>query len=561
MKLKAKTVVLLACALTLLLLGGGYLGYRGYKTARQHRLIAQARTFIAKGDQRKALLSLQRALGYNSKDVEACRMMAELAEANRSPGALIWRTKVVDLKPHSLDDRLALVQSALLIRDYTSATNALEGVDAAGRKTAAYHNVAGTVASTINNLSEAETHFLEASRLEPKNPVPQLNLAVVRLHTTNSTALAEARTVLKRLSTEATNSTLRCQAIRELAVDAVRFKQTNSALALSKELVQQTNSVFRDRLFRLDVLRETKQPEFNQELLAFQQEATNSPAKIYEMALWEMGKLGPVPAVSWLETLPKQVQTNQPVTLLIAECHTLVRDWRALHDWLKDQNWADLEFTRHAFETRALRGQDLSGAAKAEWEQALKAANGQKGSMVMLLRLAAQWNWMTEAEEILWSIVNRYPDEKWAFQALSQVLFTNGRTRPLMTLYSQQVKRSPSDLLSKNNLAMTALLLDAQELKPHQIARELYEKFPTNSTYASTYAFSLHIQEKQSEALKVIEQLKQEDLENPSIAGYYGMILQATGNREKARKYLELSSKAKLLPEEKRLIDQAKAKA
>jgi tetratricopeptide (TPR) repeat protein len=562
MKIKSmKTILVIVSILGLLLLGGGYTGYRGYVSVRQHRLIKQSRTFLAKGNQRKALLSLQRALRYKPKDVEACRLMAELTETSRSPSALLWRSRVVELKPHSLDDRLALAQTALMLRDYASATNALEGVDASGKKTASYHNVAGTVASTVNQLADAESHFLEATRLEPENPVPQLNLAVVRLHGTNDPVLAGARTTLKNLCANSTNATLRCQAVRELVVDAMRHKQADAALALSKELVEQTNSVFRDRLLRLDVLRATTNAEFEPALVAFQREATNSSGKIYEMAMWQMAKTSPAETLTWLRTLPMNTQTNQPVALLMTECYTMLKDWRGLQASLDQQNWGELEFIRHAFQTRALRGQELGGAAKAEWEQALKAANGQKGSLVMLLRLAAQWNWLSEAEEILWTVVNRYPDEKWAFQALSQALFAGGRTRPLMMLYGQQVKRSPSDLGAKNNLAMTALLLDAQELKPHQLAREVYEKAPTNSSYASTYAFSLHVQEKNAEALKVIEQLKPQDLEIPSISGYYGMILQATGHREKARKYLDLSSKARLLPEEQKLLDRAKTGA
>jgi len=128
-----------------------------------------------------------------------------------------------------------------------------------------------------------------------------------------------------------------------------------------------------------------------------------------------------------------------------------------------------------------------------------------------------------------------------------------------MMLYSQELKRSPSDLAMKNNLAMTALLLDAQELKPHELAREVYEKAPTNAAYVSTYAFSLHLQKKDAEALKVIERLKPQELQNPSIAGYYGLILKATGNGAKAKVYLESASKARLLPEEKKLFDRAAA--
>jgi Flp pilus assembly protein TadD len=272
-----------------------------------------------------------------------------------------------------------------------------------------------------------------------------------------------------------------------------------------------------------------------------------------------MTRIGPAETLAWLRSLPRNMQTNQPVALLAAECYTILRDWRGLQNSLKQQDWAELGFVRHAFQTRALRGQDLPDAAKAEWDMALKTANGQKASLVMLLRLAAQWGWQSEGEDILWTIVNQYPGEKWAFVSLNQALFVDGRTRSLMMLYSQQLKRSPSDLSVKNNLAMTALLLDAQELKPHELAREVYEKAPTNADYVSTYAFSLHTQKKDTEALKVIEQLKPRDLENPSIAGYYGLILKATGNRAKAKPYLEWAFKSPLLPEERKLFEKAKA--
>jgi tetratricopeptide (TPR) repeat protein len=559
MKKTTMKKVLLVGLILVLLLAGGYAGYRQYVSKRQVRLVKQARMFIDKSNGKKALLTLQRALRYNPKDLEACRLMAELSEAGRSPGALLWRNRVVELNPHSMADRLALAQTAMMLRDYATATNALEGVDQAGKKTAGYHNVAGMVAATVNQPAQAETHFSEAVRLEPQNPVPQLNLAVVRLSGTNAMAQGEARTTLKRLYSSATNSVLRCQALRELVVDAMRNKQAEAALSLSKELLQQTNSVFADRLLRLDVLQTARKAELKPALVAFQHEATNDPGRIYELAVWQMAKTSSSETLAWLRSLPMSTQTNQPVALLVAECYTTLGDWRGLQTSLEPQNWAELEFIRHAFKARALRGQGLSGAAKAEWELALKAANSQKGGLVMLLRLAAAWNWQSEGEELLWTIVNRYPGEKWAFQSLTQVLFAGGRTRPLMTLFIQELKRSPSDLAMKNNLAMTALLLDAKELKPYDLARDVYQQAPGNAAYASTYAFSLYLQEKNAEALKVFQTLKPQELENTSIAGYYGLILKATGNKEKARVYLDWAFKSPMLPEERKLFERAKA--
>ena len=552
-----KTFIIFVCCIVVLL--AGYVGYRSYNVWKCSHLMGLAHQFLAKADGRNALLCVQQVLRTDPHNLDATRVMAQLAEAARSPSALLWWNRVVELNPHSLNDRLALAQTAVMMRDYATATNALGGVDQADQQTVAYHNVAGTVAAAANQPAQAEVQFLEAARLDPQNVNVQLNLAVVRLHGSNDLDQAGARIALQRISSNATNSFLRCQALRELAIDALRHRQVDEALSLSKQLLQETNSTFQDRLMRLVVLQKTQPAGFGPALTAFQHEARNNPAKISELATWQMANTSPQDVLTWLRTLPANTQTNQSVELLVAECCAMLRDWRGLQSSIEKQNWAELEFVRHAFLSRALRGQDLADSANAEWELALQAANGQKGSLIMLLRLAAQWNRESEGEDILWTIVNRYPDEQWAVQALSQAMYADGRTRSLMRLFSQEAKRIPSDLPIKNNLAMTALLLGAQELKPYDLAREVYQKSPANASYVSTYAFSLYLQGKSTEALKVMKTLKPKQLQDPSIAGYYGLILKATGDRARARTYLDWASQAPLLPEEKKLFDQAKA--
>ncbi len=559
MTIKVQKVLLLVVILGLLVLGGGYAGYQGYKSFRQAKLIKQARTYLAEKNPRKALLSLKRALRYNSKDVEACRLMAQLTEAGRSPAALVWRSRVVELNPTSTEDRLALAQTAMTFRDFASANSALEGVDSAGKATAGFHNIAGAIAAAGNQAAQAEAHFLEAARLEPQNAILQLNLSVVRLHRTNVISQAEARSTLQRIAANQTNAFLRCQALRELTADAMGAKKYEAGLALSRQLLQETNSVFPDRLLRLEVLRETKNSEYKPALGTFQREAAAEPGKAAQLGAWQMANTSPAETLAWLRGLPLGTQTNQAVAMIAADCYTALSDWPGLQAALDPQNWGELEFIRHAFKARSLRGQELSAAAKGEWEQALKATNGEKGSLVMLLRVASGWKWQSESEELLWRIVNQFPNEKWAFRALSQALFFGGRTRPLMMLYGQELKRSPSALDIKNNLAMIAFLLGAQELKPHDLAREVYENARTNAAFASTYAYSLHLQAKSAEALKVFQTLTPKELNDPAISGYYGLILKATGNQEQSRAYLNGAFKGPMLPEEKKLFEQAKA--
>src|SRR6266536_1192526 len=315
---------------------GGYGAYYGYVSTRQARLISQARGYLAKSNTTTALLCLRHALSYNPRHLETCRAMAEVSEKIGSPAAVLWRSRVVELSPKSTPDRLALAQTAMMFRDYLSATNALEGIDQPGRNTAAYHAAAGSVSLACKQPTQAEMHFLEASRLEPTNPVPRLHLAIVRLQTSDG------------------------------------------------------------------------------------------------LALWQASRSGLNEALTWLKRLPPESQTNQPAALLVAEFQAALRDWPALQASVDDQNWAELDFVRRAFRSRALRGQELTSSALIEWTKALKAANGRKEDMIMLLRLAAQWNWLGEAEDLLWRIVNRYPGENWARVGLAKILLADGRTRSLM---------------------------------------------------------------------------------------------------------------------------------
>ena len=108
--------------------------------------------------------------------------------------------------------------------------------------------------------------------------------------------------------------------------DALRHRQADEALSLSKQLLQETNSTFRDRLLRLDVLQQARPAEFKPALTAFQHEAATDPAKITELATWQMAnKTPPQDVLTWLRTLPPNTQTNLSVEILVAECYIVMQ--------------------------------------------------------------------------------------------------------------------------------------------------------------------------------------------------------------------------------------------
>lgn len=536
---------------------GSYGVYCRYVTLRQANLIRQARHFAASDDQKKAMLCVERALRYNPRDLVALRLLSQIQESSRSPAALISRRRIVELAPRSLPDRLALAETALAMRDLVAASNALEGVTSADRDSVAYQNLAGALAASAKQLESAQSHFLEALRLDSANASLQMSLAVVRLHGTNVAASEAARHTLEELAQNPTNSAMRSQALRELTVDAIHHHAGKLAVQLSTRLIQEPGSVFADRLLRLEALRDTEPAALAAELPTVEREAGTNYSKIEALAMWREGKTPPKDVLAWLRTFAPNVRTNPPVAPLIAECCITLQDWAGLQDCVQSGDWGELDFIRHAFAARADRALGLVESGKAEWDEAVKIAGAQDGRLATLLHLTTQWKWITESEDLLWAMVELHPREALARETLAQLFFAEGNTRSLMKLYRRALGNAPFDPAAKSGLVLTALLLDAKELKPHEMAEELYKASPTNSNFVTIYALSLFLRSKPSDALSVIEHLDAVKLDDPSVAGFYGIILQANGQRGKAAKYLNAALKIPMLPEERKLVEQA----
>src|SRR5262245_9202232 len=224
---------------------------------------------------------------------------------------------------------------------------------------------------------------------------------------------------------------------------------------------------------------------------------------------------------------------------------------------VKGQNWKDMEYLRHLLSSVSLRSQGRTLEASVEWRSALTAASPRIETLNELVRWTAAWNWGSELDETLWAIVEKFPIEKGAFLALYDRLVQAGNTAALHNLLARVSSFVNLPIELKNNFAVASLLEYPKGERGHDLARETYEKSPSNPYVVSTYAYSLFLQQKRAEALRLLDGLKREDLEEPSIAAYYGIILASTGETAKARHYLEQGLKGRLLPEERALITKA----
>src|SRR5262249_15736714 len=133
-------------------------------------------------------------------NLEACRIMADLAEMSQSPHLLDWRRRITALEP-TTENKIRVASTALRIQGppYPLTAQILEELGDSAKDVAAYHAVAAELALKLNKVNDAADQFEQAIRLEPTNELHQLNLAVLRLPSTNASLASAAWATLEGL--------------------------------------------------------------------------------------------------------------------------------------------------------------------------------------------------------------------------------------------------------------------------------------------------------------------------------------------------------------------------
>jgi tetratricopeptide (TPR) repeat protein len=549
--------VLISLLLLAVLAGLGLwlFGRPAYHRYKAERSFKQARAFLEKGDLQNAALSLRQTLALNPSDVKATRQMAELVAEIRSPAALGWWRRVVELEP-TMENQILLAAIAQRFEKppFPIAAQTLEQLRGPGETNLNYHLVAAQLAIRLNQISAAQSHLRTAIGLNPTNQLHQFNLATLRLQASDA---ADAEAARKELLGLADSPTLGANALRSLSAQALKQRRLPEAQAHSERLLALPQATFEDVLHHLTVLDEAKHAELPAWIERMQQRASTNSTQAALAATWLKMHQRAREAVTWLGTLPPAVRDAMPVPLAEAECFIAARDWTGLEERLDKQRWDELEFLRLAFLARAHREQGRGEIARASWTRAMNATAARVEYAAGLVQLAADWGWTDEAEDLLWVVAKRTSRDTWPLQMLFRHYTATKNTLGLYRVHQVLLERDPTSLPLKNNLAMYALLLDRDLARAGTLAKEAYEAEKTNTFFVSTYAFSLHVRGKSTEGLKLMQTLPEAELQRPEIATYYAVLLSAAGERDKAKPYFAAAEKGRLLPEERRLLVEA----
>lgn len=529
-----------------------------YHRWNAHRHGRNASDFLAKGDFRHAVLSATKALENNPLDADATHIMAMSLDALGAPAAEVWRARLDTLRPGVAENVLARARTALGTNGVESAEQMLNSLDPAERNSAVFHAVAGAVAVEKRDLASAEAHWAEASRLEPEDVRHQVNLARVRLGSRTPGSRAAALAALEEMRARPSAS---LEALRILLADAIGNREAAQALKMADALVEDARSNFNDRLTRLSTLRMTGDARSGPYLLELRDESLSEPADLYTLLAWMNGRDLSLMVTEWVRYLPPDLLSKPPVCLAVAEAYSQTGDWEKLEEVTGVAPWAEMDYMRRAFLTRALERLDEGDEATHEWTEAVASARGRPDAgdcLERLAKIAAIWKWDRRAEEIMWTLATRPQCPRWVVDSLWKTAFQRGETAQLQKLSAVVAKLDPKGIAARNNYAFLSLLTRTDADNPHRIAETLHRESPENALVGSTYALSLYQQGKTDEAVALFSTLKPDDLRQPQVALYYAIFLLAAGQKEKADEYLKLSADWPMLPEEKALLDRVK---
>lgn len=546
--------LLVGFALGMALLTYGPEAYGGW---REKRLLRRASEMLAQNNFDGAALAAREMLENRPESLSAFYILAEASEKQNQPETVAWRAQIARLESQNLDSQLNLVSAALRFGQLDTARKALEQVSPSDRDRAAYHVVAGWLARAQGSDDEVEQHFAAAVSQEPGNDLYQFNLAVLRIRSDSAGKNEASRKVLERLSKV---PAFRAGSLRALLGDAVQRNNLERADTLAQDLQMSQQVTFSDYLLCLEFYRKLDQPKFSALLEKVKPVAAHNPADLALLMEW-LNKNGlAADVLKWMEKLPADLTTNPPPAMAVADAFIDGKNWSRLKRWTRSSSWGDYEHVRLAYQAYGSKQSRQSGGDaefSSLWRSAERAAADRPDREIQLARLAAKWNFPTEAEQLWLRASKDAPSRREALDALLRIYRANNDLPNLYRTAQRLHESSPNESNLAADYARLALLVDQNAAEGHRVAKEAYDRAPTEINAAMTYAFSLYSLGRSAEGIEIMKKLPAEGLHDPHAAVYAAVLLLDENQVAAAQEYIATAQAGPIFPEEKKLLDEA----
>jgi hypothetical protein len=235
-----------------------------------------------------------------------------------------------------------------------------------------------------------------------------------------------------------------------------------------------------------------------------------------------------------------------------------------LKRWTRSSSWGESEYLRLAYQAYGSK-QSRQSAADAEfsslWHSAERDAADQPDRELRLARLAVKWNFSAEAEQLWLRVSKSAPARREALDALFRIYRATNDLKNLYATARRLHESSPNEPSLAADYARLALLVDQNTAEGHHVAKEAYERAPADVNVAMTYAFSLYGLGRSAEGIEIIKKLPAAAAHDSHAAVYAAVLLLDENQIAAAREYVAAAQAGPIFSEEKKLLDEAIAKA
>jgi thioredoxin-like negative regulator of GroEL len=542
-----------------ILLGALFIGYgvRLYSGWHQTRLLREAASMLQQGRFSEATQTARQLLAQHPNSLPALYVLAEAAEKQNLEEAISWREQIARLQSKDADSQLNLVSAALRFGKLDLAREVLNRIPPNDRDRATFHVVAGWLASAEGNFAEQEEQFAAAVKKEPKNDLYQFNLAALQIHDAQKNA--KARENLERLSKLAP---YRTGALRALLNDAVARNDLSAADNFAQQLQMSQEVTFGDYLLCLNFYRKLDDKKFRLLLERVKPFAAKNPSDLASLMEWmnRNGLTGEL--IKWIEKLPSEKLTSPPASVMVADAYANTKNWTRLKRWTRKGTWGDSDYLRLAYQAIAAhqsRQDSADSDFQALWRAAQQSTHDEPERELVLARLASKWNLKKESEQLWLRVAEDPPLRREALEALRRLYRGDNDTVKLYDVLQRLHDSSPNEAPIMADLARLGLNLEQNVERSHDLAKEAHDRAPNELNCAVTYAFSLYRLGRSAEALSIIQGLPTDQLRDPHAAVYAALLL-ADGSQIDAAKDYVAATNDEIYPEEKKVLDEAKAK-
>jgi len=555
-------VALVAAALAIAIVLGALFFRYGlglYEDWRQTRLLQEADSMLQQGRFSKATQTARELLAQRPNSLPVLYILAEAAEKQNLEEAISWREQIARLRPKDPDSQLNFVSAALRFGKLDLARKGLDQIPASDRDRAAFHVVAGWLACAEGNFAEQEGQFAAAVKKEPKNDLYQFNLAALEIHSSDAQKKANARENLERLSKLAS---YRTGALRALLNDAVTRNDLSAGDNVAQQLQMSPEVTFGDYLLCLNFYRKLDERKFHLLLERVKPFAAKNPSDLASLMQWmnRNGLTGEV--VKWIEKLPAEKLTQPPAAVAVADAYANAKNWMRLKRWTRKGMWGESDYLRLAYQgiaTRQSRQDNADTDFRALWRAAERSTHDQSERELVLARLASKWNLEKESEQLWMRVAEDPPMRREALDALRRLYREDNDIEKLYNVLQRLHDSSPNEAPITADLARLGLNLERNLERSHELAKEAHDRAPDEVNCAVTYAFARHRLDRNAEAIAIIQGLPADQLRDPHAAVYAALLLADTSQIDAAKDYVAAADD-EIYPEEKKVLDEAKAK-